>query len=68
MSSYFCLYSKAALWYLVVKVFILKLVPIDALSSGSILIRKISTLDHKFLDDLRGTKINTNDYLSMITE
>lgn len=43
--------NEATLCYLVVKVFILKLVPIDALSSGSILIRKVSTLDHKFLDD-----------------
>lgn len=33
------------------EVFILKLLPIDALSTGAIMVGKVTALDHKLLDD-----------------
>lgn len=37
--------------HLIVEVFILELVPVDALSSRAVLIREISSLHHELLDD-----------------
>lgn len=37
--------------YLVVKVFVLKLFPIDTLPTSSILVGKVTALDHEVLDD-----------------
>lgn len=37
--------------YLVVEVFILKLLPVDALAPGAIMVGEVASLDHELLDN-----------------
>lgn len=53
-------------FYLVVKVFILKLLPVDALSTGAIVVGEVSSLDHEFLDDWQKQILQSN-YISRST-
>lgn len=45
--------------YLVVEVFILKLLPVDALTPGAILVGEVTSLDHETLDDCQNKETNT---------
>lgn len=48
--------------YLVVEVLILKLLPVDALTSSAILVGEVTSLDHETFDDCK--KINKKNITS----
>lgn len=45
--------------YLVVEVLILKLLPVDALTSSAILVGEVPSLDHETFDDCKKTTTHT---------